>query len=254
MGAGEVSPVSALSVDAGAVRPGARARSADPALAAGRRLAALLGARGFRVTADVSRAEAPAGSRTLAAVRSPDVPSLVEQMLLTSDDDLAEALLRLVALEAGLPPTFDGGTTAVGDAVAALGAPTDGLRLLDGSGLARGSRLAPETLTALLSLAADGSQPRLAPLVSGLPVAGFSGTLADRFGSGRRNPAAGIVRAKTGTLTGVASLAGLATVGEGPTARVVAFALLSDDVPATGTLAAREALDRIAAALLHPDG
>ena len=139
-----------------------------------------------------------------------------------------------------------------------LGVPTDGLALLDGSGLSRGSRIAPETLGALLALAAGhDADPRLRPLVTGLPVAGFSGTLADRFGTaGDGRAGAGEVRAKTGTLTGVSSLAGV--VGRGVDRppgqfRLLAFAVMTDDVQVSNTLDARDALDRIAAAL-GPDG
>ena len=115
---------------------------------------------------------------------SPQLSSLVETMLLTSDNDLAESLIRLAAIGRDHPATFEGGTAAVAEVLTELGVPTDGLALLDGSGLARGSRIAPETLGALLALAAaDGGDPRLRPLVTGLPVAGFSGTLADRFGT-----------------------------------------------------------------------
>ena len=82
-------------------------------------------------------------------------------------------------------------------------------------------------------------------MVSTLPVAGFSGSLDYRFvevapgGLGR-------VRAKTGTLTGVHGLAGVATTRLG---HVLIFAAVADEVPVPRTLAARAQLDRIAAAL-----
>ena len=91
---------------------------------------------------------------------SPEISSLVETMLSTSDNDLAESLIRLVAIGRDHPATFEGGTAAVAEVLAELGVPTDGLALLDGSGLSRGSRIAPETLGALLALAAsDGATP-----------------------------------------------------------------------------------------------
>jgi D-alanyl-D-alanine carboxypeptidase/D-alanyl-D-alanine-endopeptidase (penicillin-binding protein 4) len=115
--------------------------------------------------------------------------------------------------------------------------------LLDGSGLARGSLVAPETLVRLLAVAADGSRPQLWHLLTGMPVAGFTGTLAARFGPGvvAGDAGAGEVRAKTGTLTGVSTLAGTATVDDRP----VAFVVMANGV--TDTLAARAALDRFAA-------
>lgn len=247
VGSGVVSPVSALSVDAGRTRRGSDVRESDPALAAGRELVRLLRQRGLTVADEVTRAPAPAAARQLAAVQSPTVSEMVELMLAESDNDLAEALLRLVAVESGRPGTFVDGTAVVLDALAGLGVLAEGTVLLDGSGLARGSAVAPATLAGLLLRAADGSDPDgvdLAHLVTGMPVAGFTGTLSLRFDDGRDAAAEGLVRAKTGTLTGVSTLAGVTSL----TGRPVVFAVMADRVPGD-TLAAREALDRFAAAL-----
>lgn len=241
---GVVSPVSALSLDAGRVRPTGDAREADPALAAGRAFARLLERRGVPVEGGVARAEAPAGAGDVAAVPSPTVAELVELMLQSSDNDLAESLLRLAAVARDRPGTFADGTAVVAEVLTDLGVPTDGTTLLDGSGLARGSAVAPETLARLLVVASDGSRPALDHLVTGLPVAGFSGTLSLRYGTGRSGTAAGLVRAKTGTLTGVSTLAGV-TSADG---RPIVFVVMSDTVPGD-TLAARAALDRFAAIL-----
>ena len=249
VGSGVVSPVSALSVYAGRVGPTSTSREPDPALAAGRELARLLARRGLTVVGEVARATAPPAAEELAAVSSPTVGELVELMLTSSDNDLAESLLRLVAVGAGRPGTFTDGGEVVAETLLDLGVPRDGLVLLDGSGLARGSSIAPETLARLLVTAADGTRPVLGALVSGLPVAGFSGTLSLRFGGGRTGSAAGLVRAKTGTLTGVSTLAGLASVAGRP----VVFVVMSDQVPAD-TLAARDALDRFAATLVGAPG
>lgn len=244
VGSGVVSPVSALSVDAGRVRPGADVREPDPALAAGRDLARLLVARGLDVADQVERAVAAPGAAELAAVTSPTVAEMVELMLADSDNDLAEALLRLVAVERGRPGSFADGTAEVRDSLVALGVPAEDTVLLDGSGLARGSAVAPSTLAGLLARAADGSVPGLGHLVTGMPVAGFDGTLSLRFDRGRPAYAAGLVRAKTGTLTGVSTLAGVTSSAGRP----VVFAVMSDRVPGD-TLAARDTLDRFAAAL-----
>jgi D-alanyl-D-alanine carboxypeptidase/D-alanyl-D-alanine-endopeptidase (penicillin-binding protein 4) len=241
---GVVSPVSALSVDAGRVRPGASGREPDPALAAGRDLARLLDARGIRVRGPVTRTTAPAAATTLAQVRSPTVAEMVETDLQTSDNDLAEALLRLVALARHQPATFSGGTSAVLSVLDELGLPTDGVTLRDGSGLSRESVIPASTLAGLLALAAtDLRRPWLRTVVTSLPVAAFSGTLATRYGGAATRPGAGLVRAKTGTLTGVSTLAGVTTDGS----RTLVFVVMSDRVPAGGTLAAREVLDRFAA-------
>jgi D-alanyl-D-alanine carboxypeptidase/D-alanyl-D-alanine-endopeptidase (penicillin-binding protein 4) len=242
---GIVSPVSALSVDAGRVSPGSVARSPDPALAAGTDLARLLRRRGVDVAPEVTRGTAPAGARQLARVESPTVAELVELALQTSDNDVAEVLARVAAVTSNRPGSFDGAREAVAAALADLGVPTDGMQLLDGSGLARGSHVAPVTLARLLRTAADGSHPELAAVVEGLPVAGFSGTLELRYLTGDPRAGAGVVRAKTGTLTGVSALAGLTSVAGRPTVLVA----MSDGVPDGATLEARDDLDRFAALL-----
>lgn len=245
---GVVSPVSALCLDGGRVAPRSDARAADPALAAGRSFADLLTRRGVSVTGEVGRSIAPVDAEDLAAVESPTVTELVELMLGSSDNELAESLLRLVAAAGGRPATFSDGTAVVEGVLAELGVPIDGLVLLDGSGLARGSAVAPATLAALLVLAAGvRSPPALDHLVTGLPVAGFSGTLSARYRAGRPRTAAGLVRAKTGTLNGVSTLAGITATRTDP----VVFVVMADRVPGD-TLAAQAVLDRFAATLAGP--
>ena len=244
---GAVAPVNALMVDGGRARPDRLQRVADPALAAGEALAALL-----QPGADVAvaRGAARAGAQVLGEVRSEPVPALVESMLVRSDNDLAEALARQVALATGQPASFAGSAQALslvlGDLLADVGVARDAVRLVDGSGLSRENRLEPAALTRLLARAASGEAPELAPVLSGLPVAGFDGTLALRYRGGSAATAAGEVRAKTGTLNGVSALAGLVRTEDG---RLLAFDLTADDVPLGATRAAERALDTLAAQL-----
>jgi D-alanyl-D-alanine carboxypeptidase/D-alanyl-D-alanine-endopeptidase (penicillin-binding protein 4) len=241
---GAVAPVSALAVDGGRTAPGGRARFPDPAVAAGQAFAGLLLAAGVPVSAEVSRAVATPQARELAAVTSPAVTVLVEQTLRSSDNDIAEALFRLAAAERG-PATAAGGAATAAAVLAELKLPASEA-LVDGSGLARGSRLSADLLARLLLAAGGPERTELWPLVTGLPVAAFSGTLIDRFGGAKPGPGAGLVRAKTGTLTGVGSLAGVVEDADG---RLLVFAVVADEVPPRGTLAARTALDRVAATL-----
>lgn len=249
---GDVAPVMALMVDSGRtalppiVAPARAPRSADPALAAGRSLAQLLGV----PRAVVVRGRAPAGAAVLGEVRSPTVLQLVEAMLTRSDNDLAEALARQVAIARGQPATFAGAAAALravltGVLVRAGSAP-DSVRLADGSGLSRLDRVQPGAVTRLLAAVAGADRRRLAPVLSGLPVAGFDGTLERRYRAGPGLPAAGVVRAKTGTLNGVSALAGLVRTRDG---RLLAFDFTADSVPLWATQSSQTALDGLAAAL-----
>jgi D-alanyl-D-alanine carboxypeptidase/D-alanyl-D-alanine-endopeptidase (penicillin-binding protein 4) len=169
--------------------------------------------------------------------------TLVERMLTDSDNDLAEALAHLAGGAAGFKASFAGGAKAATKVLADLGVSTQGLRLADGSGVSAENRMTALTLAELLALVATGASPELSPISSGLAVAGFTGTLTDRF-TGPERRAAGYVRAKTGTLTGVTSLAGLVPDTSG---RLLSFALLANDIPSIDK--ARSLGDEFAAGL-----
>ncbi|MFC3503211.1 D-alanyl-D-alanine carboxypeptidase/D-alanyl-D-alanine-endopeptidase [Micromonospora krabiensis] len=225
-------------------------RVTQPALTAGRAFARLLGV----PTSAVSTGRAPAGEGAAAGapgaelgkVESLPMVRLVDIMITDSDNIIAEALARQVALARNQPASFTGAAAAMDAVAGELGLPADELALADGSGLSRTNRISPSLLTDLITLAGSGKHPELAAIFGGLPVGGWSGTLGDRYGSTGTKPGAGVVRAKTGTLSRVSAIAGTLTTADG---RLLTFAVLTDDVPEGGTDPARVALDRIAAAL-----
>ena len=239
---GVAAPVTALMVDQGRVRPGSLSRVQDPSLDAAQQFRRLLKANGVKVTS-LKPGTAPPDGTQIAIVQSPVVATLVERMLTESDNDLAEALAHLAGGAAGFKASFAGGAKAATKTLAELGVSTQGLRLADGSGVSADNRMSALALTELLTAVASGRQPELSPIASGLAIAGFSGTLADRF-TGAQRSAAGYVRAKTGTLTGVSSLAGLVVDTSG---RLLVFALLANDVPSIER--ARRLGDQFAAGL-----
>jgi D-alanyl-D-alanine carboxypeptidase/D-alanyl-D-alanine-endopeptidase (penicillin-binding protein 4) len=123
-----------------------------------------------------------------------------------------------------------------------------GVTMADGSGLSTQDRVTAKLLSSIMTVAAgpDGSDPRVAklrPLLNGLPVAGGSGTLSDRYGDATSAPGKGWVRAKTGTLDGVNTLTGIVQDTDG---KVLAFALMSNG---SAIDQGRAALDTVAAAL-----
>ena len=229
------SAITSLVVDGGRPATGGDIRSENPDLEAGRALATLLGA----PAAPVSRGPAAAGARQLGVVRSEPMLDLVEQMLGTSDNVIAEMLARQVALKVGQPVSFAGAVTAVRSVLKSVGIVVPAT-LVDGSGLSGADRLSPSVLVALLRAALTGAQPALAQLISALPVAGWDGTLVMRYQVPPSAAAAGDVRAKTGTLTGVVTLAGIVRDSTG---RLLVFAVMADAVPVGGTEAAEAALD-----------
>ncbi|MGZ6678107.1 MAG: D-alanyl-D-alanine carboxypeptidase/D-alanyl-D-alanine endopeptidase [Nocardioides sp.] len=245
---GVVAPISPLWVDEGRTVADneATGRVADPAKGAAAAFATALGSAGVRIHGRVSERPAPAGSADLAHVDSPPLREIVDHVLEVSDNEGAEVLAHQAGLASGDGGSFAGGAAAVRAALGKLGVDTAGLVLDDGSGLSRANRIAPATLVGVLQQAA--AQSRLAPIVTSVPVAGFSGSLYDRFddADGRTGAGRGLVRAKTGTLTGVDALAGYTQDASGAP---VVFAIMADRVAVTDTLEARHELDSLATAL-----
>jgi D-alanyl-D-alanine carboxypeptidase/D-alanyl-D-alanine-endopeptidase (penicillin-binding protein 4) len=242
---GFVAPIAPIAVDLGRTNSDATyaPSQTDPAMSAAQEFAARLGEAGIAVDGRPTRATAPTGARVLGEVRSAPLADVVAYDLAVSDNTVADLLSRLVALDQGLPATFDGASKAVLHAVETLGVDVSGVTLGDASGLADGSAIPPRRLVALLALATDGRHPQLRALTPELPIAGLSGTLADRYTD---SPARGEVRAKTGSLTGVTSLAGTVVTADG---RQLLFAVMADATPAGGQAAPRAAIDAFVAGL-----
>ena len=240
---GVVPPITALWADEGQDAAG-YGFVADPAATAAADFRARLAEAGIRVRGTTAHRPAPVGSRELARVTSAPLADVVEHLLAVSDNQAAEVLARQVGIQEGTGGSSRQGVSAVRRVLAGLGIPLAGDRWWDGSGLSRQNRVRPSTLVRVLQTAAAPAHPELRSVVSGLPVAGFLGSLADRYDD--RRTARGLVRAKTGTLAGVSSLAGIATDRTGTP---IVFALMSTDVPLADGDSVRTALDHLAAAL-----
>jgi D-alanyl-D-alanine carboxypeptidase/D-alanyl-D-alanine-endopeptidase (penicillin-binding protein 4) len=248
---GYIAPIEPIMLDGGRADPGQEVspRAAKPATAAAAELARRLGADPDSVTVG----SAPPGAAVLGEVSSPPVQDLVATALTESDNVLAEALAREVARATGAQPSFSGASQAVLTVLRGHRFDVGGATMVDGSGLSIDDAVPATLLTGLLGAAAAPDEPQadesdqrrtvaLRPLLVGLPVAGGSGTLADRY----HGPAAagrGWVRAKTGTLTGVNSLAGTVLDSDG---RMLVFALLSNG---PNPVTVRPRLDALAAGL-----
>jgi serine-type D-Ala-D-Ala carboxypeptidase/endopeptidase (penicillin-binding protein 4) len=218
-------------------------RAAHPAEMAAAAFAGLLSGDGIKVTGSPTEQTASAGATPLASVSSPPLSAIVEQMLSESNNVIAENLARHVALATGYPATFAGGAAAVTAELRKLGV-TSGFDMVDGSGLSPQDAIAPATLAKILQVVV--TRPGLRSMVAALPVAGFSGTLSaggSAFG-GISGAALGMVRAKTGNLASVTTLAGLVYDRDGA---LLAFAFMADQVASLD--GAASAIDGAAAEL-----
>jgi D-alanyl-D-alanine carboxypeptidase/D-alanyl-D-alanine-endopeptidase (penicillin-binding protein 4) len=235
---GYVAPVSAVAVNIGKTKDGEYVpRYSDPAMNAAKVFAQRLTDAGITVTGSPSRAAAPSDARVVAQVDSAPLADIVRYALTTSDNTIAEVLGRLVAVHQGLPASFDGATQGVLHAIGTLGVDTTGDHMSDCSGLDAGSGISPRTLVAVVEATQDPKHPTLRDVAAGVPIGGLTGTLDTRFTA---VPVAGEVRAKTGSLPGVTSLAGTLTTADG---RQLVFAVMSDATGANGQDAPHRAID-----------
>ncbi|WP_184862951.1 D-alanyl-D-alanine carboxypeptidase/D-alanyl-D-alanine endopeptidase [Kutzneria kofuensis] len=244
---GSVAPITPIMLDGGRSRPTVSepARTGTPDTDAAKEFARRLGAD----PNSVGRTTAPADAKVLGSVQSPPLTDMVSNLLQISDNVLAEAIGREVAKQAGAPVTFAGGASSVLNILRNNNFDLTGVTMVDGSGLSTQDRVTAKLLSSIMTVAAGpdgGSDPRVAklrPLLNGLPVAGGSGTLSDRYNDASSTPGKGWVRAKTGTLDGVNTLTGIVQDSDG---KVLAFALMSNG---SAIDQGRAALDDVAAAL-----
>ncbi len=239
-----VPPISALWVDEGG-SPDGPGYLSDPAQGAALAFRNALRSAGLSVPPKLVRGAAPPEAPEVAAVSSAPLGEIVERTLEVSDNQAAEVLARHVGLAERQEGSSVAGTAAVLDVLRRLGVEDPANRLYDGSGLSRLNRITAGTLAAVLRLGESDAHPELRQVFTGLPVAGFTGSLQYRFDKGP-DLARGRVRAKTGTLTGVHGLAGVAADVSGGR---MAFVIVADRVEPVETLEARLLIDRIAGAL-----
>jgi D-alanyl-D-alanine carboxypeptidase/D-alanyl-D-alanine-endopeptidase (penicillin-binding protein 4) len=255
---GNVTPISSLEVDQGRLTASGapqdandpdnyRARTFTPAADAAQAFAAFLSRDGIRVRGTVGQGPAPRGAATVASVSSPPLAEIVGWMLMQSNNVIAENLARQVAIATGRPASFSGAAAAEIAVLRKLGVRGE-IRLVDGSGLSPQDRITPDVLIQLIRLAASPGKPGLRAVITGLPVAGFAGTLAPGQSVfpdvGRAG--LGLVRAKTGNLQTVVSLAGITQAADGQT---FAFAFMADRLKASALLSGASDLTGLATAV-----
>ena len=254
---GWVAPTAVLALDEGRLDENQYGpKSSAPALDATERFAELLAETGLTVRGEVTRAPAPAEAPSVEVTSEP-LAELVRHTLLVSDNTTAELLAHLVALARGQEPTPAGAAAAVEAEIRELadelGLPAEDLAALDirdGSGLSRQNRVPPALLAAVLADVVSGAAPRLEQILYDVPIAGLSGTLADRFDAEDTTGAAGLVRGKTGYLGGAATLAGVAVMPDG---RAVGYSIAVHGFDGVDAVAARAAVDEVAAEIVQVD-
>lgn len=197
-------PVGALVINDSITQQGAI--GSDPAASAAKVFAGLLQARGVTISGGTDTGTAPAGQSVLASVQSAPLTDVLHEMLSTSDNLTAEMLVKEIGVASSGAGTRTAGLQAITARVTEWGVPVAGMQLTDGSGLSRDNRLTCRLLLAVLQRG-SATDPVGAGLARGAQP---STTLADFF---QEPGLAGVLQAKTGTLSGVKSLGGYFVAG-----------------------------------------
>jgi D-alanyl-D-alanine carboxypeptidase/D-alanyl-D-alanine-endopeptidase (penicillin-binding protein 4) len=185
----------------------------------------------------------PAPDRTSGTVlityRSRTLAEIARPLLKESINLYGEALMRLNA-DKGAYPTNDAALEGLRKRLRSWGVADDSCQLVDGSGLSRRDAISPDALLVVLQRMFDASAA--SPFMAALPIAGIDGSLETRM---RGTAAQGNVRAKTGTMSNIRSLAGYATTRGGER---LAFVIIVNNFEGAGA-EANQAIDAIAVRL-----
>lgn len=240
-----IMPMTPLAINAGMVDG---SHSLAPQVDTVNRFSELLEERGIDIST-VTSGQAPLATidNTVGVIYSAPVRELVDYTLTRSDNSLAEVLGHLVAVERGLSADFAGSAKGVRESLTEQGFDTTGLVMSDTAGLSIDNRVSGHLLTSVLVEAAQCGECEISSVPHGMPVAGLSGTLWNRF---EEMPAGGFVRAKTGTLVAANSLTGYVTTDDGT---VLAFSILVDGIESGTTGIVRSAIDEAVNALAMGD-
>ncbi len=212
-------------------------------------LQAFLKKRGIRTTVEkITPEDAPLQSaEPLVLSASPTLETMVKWTLLWSDNVLAERLARLAAITSGETFNTQGVENTFHTVLTNFGIDPDKIEVADGSGLSKQNRVTAKAISDLLMKIRN--DPKYVSVYEGLPIGGVSGTLQKRFLT-TAPQAVGLVRGKTGTLSGTVSLAGYVDSED----RQYIFVAIADKIPRrySASERARDTLDRILGKIAAP--
>lgn len=243
-------PTSSMAVDGGRNWNGADpadpdmfsaypALSTQPAREAAQVFAQRLAEHGIAVNSSVEQGTVPEGTSPIAAVRSASLNEIMAFMLRHSDNSLAEEFGRLLALHLGADNSPTGAVRSVEQVLVQQGISTEGLIMLNCSGLAEEAKLTARTLLEVQQRNLTSGAGAAA--AEGLSVVGFVGTAANRLNDGNE---AGLIRVKTGSLGDVTSMTGNVSRHNGGALSFAVIVNNPDDFEA-----AKSAIDTFVAAL-----
>lgn len=216
----------------------------DPNLWSGYNLKQFLKEKGIILKGKIKSGKAPVGARILAESPSRPIEHLLADMNKFSNNYVAEMLTKQLGVLKGVPGSLPMGLDLIRDSVRGAGVTDDEFAIFNPSGLTRENQITPQALVKVLEKVRKDFR-LYSEFVSSLPIAGIDGTLKNRMKNGKSFR---WVRAKTGLLTGVVTLAGYIGLEDG---EVMSFAFVYNGSKDGGQV--RNQFDRfIAEVLLTP--
>lgn len=219
---------------------------ADPVASATKAFVAALGKHGITATTG-TQSQTKAHGATLGSVDSAPLVDVLGVALQDSDNSMTDGLIRQAAFSQGVKGDFPSITAWLIKLLQDKGFDTAGVHMVDGSGLSSGTRIPPRLFAALLTSATTGKDNKFEQAISRLSVSAWNGTLDDRFQQQSGSAAAGWVRAKTGSLAQVSSLAGTLVTDD---KRLLTFVVIANGNLTAGRDNVRAAIDAVAASLV----
>ena len=207
------------------------AKTGSRAIACGHLLKTILMQKGINIGGQVTTGKVPSDARSIVKHLSPPLADIIKLMNKPSDNWIAEMLFKAIGAEVkGEPGTWKKGRETVDEFLGEIMKELPAHRFVDGSGLSRYNLLNAELLTKLLIYMYHNFE-LMPEYMASLPIAGVDGTLKNRM---QGMYAEKVLRAKTGTLSGVSALAGYTKTADG---EVFAFGILISHYVGSATTA-----------------
>lgn len=177
---------------------------------------------GVKIDGKILKGVVPSGVRKVATIESVPLAEIVALMNKFSNNFIADTLVKTMAVQIkGAPGTMEKGLEVMREEATKIGINNEGFQLVSGSGLTRDNLLSAHHFVEIIRNAYLKFDI-LPELLTSLPIAGLDGTLKNRL---KDTAAYGSLRAKTGTINGVSSLAGVVQSRGG---ELLAFSLIMD--------------------------
>ena len=207
------------------------AKTGSRAIACGHLLKTILMQKGINIGGQVTTGKVPSDARSIAKHLSPPLADIIKLMNKPSDNWIAEMLFKAIGAEVkGEPGTWKKGRETVDEFLGEIMEEPPAYRFVDGSGLSRYNLLNAELLTKLLIYMYHNFE-LMPEYMASLPIAGVDGTLKNRMQGMSTEK---VLRAKTGTLSGVSALSGYTKTADG---EVFAFGILISHYVGSATTA-----------------